>query len=279
MTKTEPKKEETVVHDVTPQPVEPAKTPGPAVDPKTEVEVAKPVVIPESVNDYNEMGMPITLGHKLRMAKVFVESKLMPKGMETAQQVCVALQMGHELGLSPLMAVNNIHVINQKPSMAARLMMAIVMKQPSYAGHTITGTKDSCTVVIKRKINGEIVEFTGSFSMEDAKQAELLGKDNWKKFPKDMLKSRAMSITCRDAYPDALVGIVSTEEAENTIFMNDEQEKVDPSVNMFNMIVATINQTKGAKKKAAIAKENIEMNNVLTEAQKEELKKYIPLEQ
>lgn len=170
------------------------------------------VLVPEAIDD------------KLQMAKMLAQSGLMPDGLRTPAQVFVALQMGAELGLSPMIAVNNIAVIKGRPTLSAAIMDAIARNHPAYRGMTITYNDSplACTVIIRRAIGDNIEEFTGYFDWDEAAAAGLVGKDNWRNYPKRMLKARAMSFAARDAFPDALAGMYSKEE-----YM-DEPDLVEP---------------------------------------------------
>jgi hypothetical protein len=55
-------------------------------------------------------------------------------------------------------------------------------------------------------------EVTGSFTIEEAKNADLLKKDNWKFYPKRMLKARAVSYAVRDLFPDIFAGVYAPDE-------------------------------------------------------------------
>jgi len=54
----------------------------------------------------------------------------------------------------------------------------------------------------------------GSFSLLEAKQAELLTKDNWNKYPKRMLEARAFAVASREIADDLLHGIMLPDEVE-----------------------------------------------------------------
>jgi len=165
----------------------------------------------KQMTPYNEL-MPVSLAEKIEMAKYLSQSGLMPNGLHTPAQVFVALQMGHELGLAPMVAVNNIAVINGKPTLSAQIMDAIVKGQKDYAGMTIDAKEKEFSVTIRRRVGENVEEYTGTFSIEDANKAGLMGKDNWKKYPKRMLKHRALAFAARDAFPDALAGMYTKEE-------------------------------------------------------------------
>ena len=51
-----------------------------------------------------------------------------------------------------------------------------------------------------------------SFEEEDARTAGLLGKENWRKYPKNMYFARAISGAARTFCPDVFVGSVYTED-------------------------------------------------------------------
>lgn len=169
---------------------------------------------------YNEL-MPATLQDKLEMAKYLAQSELMPGGLNTPAKVLVALQMGHELGLSPMVSVNNIAVINGRPSLSSSIMEAIARNHPDFAGISINYGTDqsniSCTVTIKRRIGQNVESYEGYFDMQEAADAGLTGKDNWKKYKRRMVKARASSFACRDAFPDALAGIMTYDEAADGV--------------------------------------------------------------
>ena len=87
------------------------------------------------VQEFNPVSlMPQTFDGKFQMAQVLAQSGLLPTGLNTPQKVCVALEWGHELQLSPMVAVNNIAVINGKPTLSADIMAAVVKRSPEYGG-------------------------------------------------------------------------------------------------------------------------------------------------
>lgn len=161
--------------------------------------------------------MPATFEQKYQMAQVLSKSGLIPAGLNTPEKVCVALEWGHELQLSPMVAVNNIAVINGKPTLSADLMGALVKRSPEYGGiEWIEQTEQKAECVITRILpNGKEEKYTSSFTMEDARNAGLTGKDVWKKYPKRMLKHRCMAYGLRDVFPDLLAGLYEPEEMES----------------------------------------------------------------
>jgi hypothetical protein len=157
--------------------------------------------------------MPSTLGEKLKFADVLFRSNLMPAHFKSAAQVMVALQWGHELGLKPMAAIQNIAVINGKPTLGADIMAALIRKHPEYAGMEISESDTACTVTIRRAVGQKLETFSSTFSMKDAERAGLTNKPGpWKQYPRRMLKHRALAYAARDAFPDVLAGLYTEEE-------------------------------------------------------------------
>lgn len=177
--------------------------------------------------------MPQSLEDKYRMADVLCRSGLIPQGLNTPEKVCVALQWGHELGLSPMVAVNNVAVINGKPTLSADIMAAVVRRSPEYGGiewKELSDRKAEC-VITRLLPNGGGESITSSFSIEDAQKAGLTNKDVWRKYPRRMLKHRALSYGLKDMFPDILAGFYTPEEMEN-IGLADvtEERNITPEV-------------------------------------------------
>lgn len=157
--------------------------------------------------------MPQTFSEKYQMAKVLSCSGLIPQGLNTPEKVCVALEWGHELQLSPMVAVQNIAVINGKPTLSADIMAAVVKRSPEFGGiewRELTDRAAEC--VVTRRSAGYTETTVSRFTFDDAVKAGLTGKDVWKRYPKRMLKHRCLSYALRDAFPDILAGLYNPEE-------------------------------------------------------------------
>jgi len=127
-----------------------------------------------------------------------------------------AVMIGQDLGLSPAASLQNIYNVNGRPSLYADMKLALVKQHPEYAGCEIVGDAKQCTVTLHRKnANGVIDTIISTFTMQDAERAKLTNKDNWKMYPQRMLKARALSYACNDLFPDAMVGLMSVEEAKD----------------------------------------------------------------
>lgn len=157
-----------------------------------------------------------------RFAVWVSKTAMAPKGMESPEAIGIAIQLGMELGLPPMAALQNIAVINGRPSVWGDAMLAICrgsgIFDESVFEETVAGEKDNqvATCVVRRLPNGKPVSRT--FSMTDAKRAGLSGKSGpWTQYPARMLQMRARSFALRDAFSDILKGIYSAEEVRDIV--------------------------------------------------------------
>jgi hypothetical protein len=75
----------------------------------------------------------------------------------------------------------------------------------------LTDTK--CTGIFSHAQGGSV---SITWDMARAKQAELsTGKDNWRKYPRQMLRARVVSEGVRTVYPGVCVGVYTPEEVED----------------------------------------------------------------
>lgn len=161
--------------------------------------------------------MPVKFGDRYKMAQILAASNLMPANLKTPEQLTVALQWGYELGLSPMVSINNIAVVNGRPTLSTDIMHAVARRSPEYAGCKWVRQDDRVAeCIIYRKTATYTEEVRGFYSIEMAAAAGLTNKDNWKKYPARMLKHRALSYALRDAFPDVLAAIYTEEELEPT---------------------------------------------------------------
>jgi hypothetical protein len=130
--------------------------------------------------------------------------------------VFVALEWGQELGLQPMAALQNIYVVNGRPTLSSQSMAGLVKCRADYMGMELEASPVKAICTIKRKLqSGAIETHTGEFTIEKAKTADLTGKDNWKQYPQQMLEARAVAFALRKAYPDILMGVYTKEEMED----------------------------------------------------------------
>ncbi len=140
--------------------------------------------------DVGAMSAPMAVG------QVMARSGLFPDITRVSQAV-VKVLAGRELGIGPFAAMSDIHVIDGKPVLGARILAALVRQSPVYDYEVIEWTNERCELAFFR--SGTRLEPTVAFTDADADLAGLnkptrSGKpSNHMKYPRNMKFARAMS--------------------------------------------------------------------------------------
>ena len=192
---------------------------------------------------------PTSFNELLTFSNMLARSNFVPKNYRgKPNDIFCAIQMGAELGLAPMLSLQNIAVINEKPSIYGDAMLAICKASPLCESieEYLDGDQsqiETLTAICKVRRRGFKNEITGSFSWEDAKTAGLATKAGaWLSYPKRMLQMRARGFALRDAFPDLLNGLITREEAndyqheENGCRQKDESNTCDDNNRLSNQI-------------------------------------------
>ncbi|OTG81839.1 transcriptional regulator [Acinetobacter sp. ANC 4558] len=159
---------------------------------------------------------PNSLQEAMQIADLLAGSDIVPKDYQRKPgNILVAMQWGAEIGLQPLQAMQNIAVINGRPSIWGDAMLALVRSSGllDFIREELSEDGQKATCTVKRKNEDPVVS---EFSMEDAKKAGLSGKQGpWSQYPKRMMKLRARSYALRDVFPDVLKGMAIAEEEKD----------------------------------------------------------------
>lgn len=164
------------------------------------------------------------------------------KDVDSAKQSVVKVLAGAEIGLGPVASMTSINIIEGKPSFSSNLIASKIKSHPNYDYVVDKLTTKGCTVSIMElqpvydkddvsKISRSVMQKVGEFSFEedDAKAAGLLGKKNWKTYPKAMYFSRAISQAARVYCPDVFHSVIpyTVEELAPDVELSEHGEIVD----------------------------------------------------
>ncbi len=180
--------------------------------------------------------VPENLSQAMEFATMISNSSFCPAPMKGKPgDVLLAIQMGAEIGLSPLQALQNISVINGKPCVYGDAALAVVQNSPYYVSHRewFEGSlEDNNLVAFCGMTRKGCDEHVVSFGIEDAKRAGLWGKVGvWQTYKPRMLQMRARGFCSRDTFADALRGLNFREEVEDY-----EKPKYIPKANNSRII-------------------------------------------
>ena len=160
-----------------------------------------------------------TFDDAFRFAKMVAASEFAPKDFKGKPESCLlAIQHGSEVGLSPMQSLQSIAVINGRPTIWGDAALALVQSSPvcEYVREYTEGEGDTLTAVCEAKRRGYPAPTVAKFSMADAKRAGLAGKSGpWSQYPGRMLALRARGFALRNAFADALRGLITAEEAQD----------------------------------------------------------------
>jgi hypothetical protein len=137
-------------------------------------------------------------------------------GVNNAEQAMAIMLKGYELGLGLTASFEFVQVVQGRPALSPRGMLALIQQSCECAGIKVEDLKDnsgvptSCRVTMKRR-NG--FEYTAEFSMEDAKRAGLIKPGGgWESYPANMLRWRAIGFCADVVFPDLIGGMKRADE-------------------------------------------------------------------
>lgn len=155
-----------------------------------------------------------TMEQALKVADMLAKSTLVPKAYQgQPANVLVAMAYGESFGMQPLQAMQSVAVVNGMPGLYGDGLLAVCRSCSAWEWmqETIEGETAICTA--KRKGEPEV---TATFSVQDAKRAQLWGKAGpWTQYPTRMLAMRARAFALRNLYADVLRGMGSAEELQD----------------------------------------------------------------
>lgn len=161
-----------------------------------------------------------TLADMKLVAETLIASGLIPTHFNTVPKVIYALQCGYDLGLKMTQSLQELHIVNGKMGMSAKLMAGLIHQSGvctnfniSYEGKEYN---DDFKAVVTAKRYGSGDELRTEFSVADAKRACLWNKaGSWTTYPKDMLTNRAISRQGRFNFSDVTGGLYTVDELQD----------------------------------------------------------------
>jgi len=185
---------------------------------------------------------PATLDEAMKFSEMLARSSMVPRAYQNkAEDILVACQWGREIGLAPMQALQNIAVINGKPSVYGDAAMALVQASAVCDGIEESfeneDTMSMVAVCVAHRKNRKPV--VARFSIADAQRAGLWNKQGpWTAYPKRMLQMRARGFALRDAFPDVLKGLITAEEAQD--YPSDQPAKDITPANPLDALPAPV---------------------------------------
>ncbi len=177
--------------------------------------------------------VPQSIEEVFRLAKCISVTGLAPQGMNTPEQITVAIMTGLEIGLPPMFAIQKIAVINGRPAIWGDAVPALLWSKGFKLREWIEGndndrvahcevtrpdgTKIERTYSVKQAIKAGLWQVQEKVKRK-SKDGGYYEKDNdspWFRFQERMLPMRARGYASRDGAADALSGLYLAEELQS----------------------------------------------------------------
>lgn len=144
-----------------------------------------------------------------RMAGAIAKSGLF--GMKTPEQALALMLTAQAEGQHPATVTQDYDIVQGRP---ARKTNSVLARFQSAGGtvqwHELTENK-ACATFSHRSGGSLKMEWT----FDQAKKAGLTNKDNWKNYPRAMLRARCIAEGVRAVFPGAIGGMLVAEEAQD----------------------------------------------------------------
>lgn len=157
------------------------------------------------------------------IGKMFASSTLVPQAYQGKPMDCtIAVDMANRMGVSPMMVMQNLYVVQGKPQWSGQACMSLINAsgkyknvRPVYFGEKGTDER-GCRIEAVCIATGDIVTGT-DVTINMAKDEGWYGKSGskWKTMPEQMLAYRAATFFARVYIPNSLMGVYVEGESED----------------------------------------------------------------
>lgn len=148
----------------------------------------------------------VSFGDMQRLAESIAKSGLF--GMKTQDQALALMAIAQAEGRHPALAARDYSIIQGRPAKNSEAMLRDFLESGGRVEwHALSDTEADATFSHPAGGSARI-----QWDMDRARNAGLGGKDNWKKYPRQMLRSRVVSEGVRTVCPMATSGMYVPEE-------------------------------------------------------------------
>ncbi len=155
--------------------------------------------------------------HAQRVAKMIATSSLVPSQYQgKIENVMIAMEMANRMNISPLMVMQNLHIVKGNPGWSGSFVIAMINGSKRYdedLEFEFSGDGDEYGCVAFAPKKGRRIEST-KVTWKMVKGEGWLAKDGskWKTMPDQMFRYRSAAFFGRAHTPDLLMGMQTAEE-------------------------------------------------------------------
>lgn len=162
----------------------------------------------------------------MQMATQLAKSDMIPTIYKNKPENCIiALELSNRLKLSPFLVMQNMYIVQGKPSWSSSFIISCINGSGRFAGplkFEMDAGRTKCRAYATEKISGE--KLVGPLITMEMAQAEgWLGKNGskWKTMPELMLRYRAAAFFGRLYCPEIINGMLTDDEAQDVRPLED----------------------------------------------------------
>lgn len=149
--------------------------------------------------------------------EILIESGALPANIDTVEKAMAIIQMGKELGLPAMVAINNINMIQGRTVISSTMLGAMLKNRNIewtwLKDHAVEENGDDIRIVTElefewiSKVTKRPKSTTFSITWAQMEVAGYTSKQNWQKYPKEMMRARCLAYAVRAIFPEVLMGM------------------------------------------------------------------------
>lgn len=177
-------------------------------------------VLPQQENTLSVFSGESKFNQAMMMAASLAKSDLIPANYKGKPENClIAIELSNRLSLSPFLVMQNMHVIQGRPSWSSSFIISCINASGKFQGclkFEIDEKKTKCRAwAIEKETGAKLV--SPNITLEMAEKEGWLTKNGskWRTMPELMLRYRAASFFGRLYCPEIMNGMLSVEEAKD----------------------------------------------------------------
>ena len=199
------------------------------------------------MNELVPLGQLDELSQKLAVGGLFAG--------KTKDQIFSLLMLAHAEGVHPMIAMRDFDIINGRPAKKAEAMhRSFIAAGGSVEWHTLDDAKADATFTHPQGGKARV-----TWDMKRVEQAQIKNEAMYKKYPRQMLRSRCISEGVRTVYPAATSGLYEPGEVKGM------EAPLERDMGAAQIVGATTEQVQAMKK--ALADNGVEITALLAKAE------------
>lgn len=174
----------------------------------------------------------------LETSTMLAKSTIVPVMYQNRPENCfIALDMASRMGVSPMIVMQNLYVVQGKPGWSGQACLALIKNNPNfsrveliYVGERGTDSWGCYVKAFDNNLNKEIIGATVTIKIAKAEGWYQKNGSKWQTMPELMLGYRAASWFAKTHCPEVLMGLQTVDEIED-ISVTEVKEEANPYEN------------------------------------------------